>query len=78
MARVAIRNKLVEYFKEKGSILSEAEYAAAEDKPYSVMLVKRSLGTWSNVTRKVTPFLVKQEPVVIPDTPEEPNEDEDE
>lgn len=56
-SRVAIRNKVAAFFKEEGKILTEEEYRAHKNAPYSIMLVKRSLGTWNAVTRKISAFL---------------------
>jgi hypothetical protein len=49
MNKKAILKKLVEYFEEKGSILSPTEYKAADDAPMRYMVAKRAFGSWARM-----------------------------
>lgn len=61
---VAVRRKLAEFFTEHG-VLTEEEYRAAENTPVSVMIAKRTLGTWQTLTRKVVDYMNSLEVSVV-------------
>ena len=48
-----VLKQLADYFAKKGSILSIAEYKAAEDKPMRYMVAKRPFGSWHRMTSMV-------------------------
>ena len=48
-----VLKQLADYFADKGSILSVAEYKAAEDKPMRYMVAKRPFGSWHRMTSMV-------------------------
>ena len=48
-----VLKQLADYFADKGSLLSVAEYKAAEDKPMRYMVAKRPFGSWSRMTQMV-------------------------
>ena len=48
-----VLKQLADYFADKGSLLSVAEYKAAEDKPMRYMVAKRPFGSWHRMTSMV-------------------------
>ena len=44
-----VLKQLADYFADKGSLLSVAEYKAAEDKPMRYMVAKRPFGSWARM-----------------------------
>ena len=48
-----VLKQLADYFAKKGTILSVAEYKAAEDKPMRYMVAKRPFGSWHRMTSMV-------------------------
>jgi hypothetical protein len=50
LAQIAI---LGPYFKLKGSITPEAQYKVASDAPIKASLIKRTMGTWNWVTKRI-------------------------
>jgi len=48
-----VLKQLADYFADKGSILSVAEYKAAEDKPMRYMVAKRPFGSWHRMSSMV-------------------------
>ena len=48
-----VLKQLADYFADKGSLLSVAEYKAAEDKPMRYMIAKRPFGSWHRMTSMV-------------------------
>ena len=48
-----VLKQLADYFADKGSILSVAEYKAAEDKPMRYMVAKRPFGSWHRMISMV-------------------------
>ena len=55
-----VLKQLADYFAKKGSILSIAEYKAAEDKPMRYMVAKRPFGSWHRMTSMVKNNLPEQ------------------
>lgn len=55
------RTKLVEdlkaYFNSKGKFLSYQEYILAEDAPFRIQVIKRSIGSWARVENMVGEIL---------------------
>lgn len=49
MNRKTSLQTIVEFFKAKGKIMTQAEYAACTDAPISLNMVKRYWGSWNRV-----------------------------
>ena len=70
MNRKTTLDTLVKFFEDKGKVLTKDEYAACEDKPLDVRMVKRYWGSWNRVmaasARKmvVADVVVAKKPVV--------------
>ena len=53
MNKPAILKQLIEYFQNKGKVLSIDEYKAAADAPMRFMAAKRAFGSWARMTQMV-------------------------
>ena len=53
MNRPQVLKQLMEYFQQKGKILTIDEYKAAEDVPMRFMAAKRAFGSWARMTQMV-------------------------
>ena len=51
MNKPAILKTLIDYFLDKGKILSIEEYKAASDAPMRFMVAKRAFGSWARMTQ---------------------------
>jgi|TARA_B110000908_G_scaffold148241_1_gene180583 hypothetical protein len=53
MNKPAILKTLLEYFLDKGKILSIDEYKAAQDAPMRFMVAKRAFGSWARMSQMI-------------------------
>ena len=53
MNKPAILKTLMEFFLDKGKILSIDEYKAAEDAPMRFAVAKRAFGSWARMTQMI-------------------------
>jgi hypothetical protein len=53
MNKKKILKTLADYFAKKGTMMSPAEYKAAEDAPIRFMVAKRSIGSWARILQMV-------------------------
>ena len=64
-----VLKQLADYFADKGSLLSVAEYKAAEDKPMRYMVAKRPFGSWHRMTSMVKSNFPEQWEAANAETP---------
>jgi hypothetical protein len=64
-----VLKQLADYFADKGSLLSVAEYKAAEDKPMRYMIAKRPFGSWHRMTSMVKSNFPEQWEAANAETP---------
>ena len=53
MNKPAILKTLIDYFLDKGKVLSIEEYKAASDAPMRFMVAKRAFGSWARMTQMI-------------------------
>ena len=64
-----VLKQLADYFADKGSVLSVAEYKAAEDKPMRYMVAKRPFGSWHRMASMVKSNFPEQWEAANAETP---------
>jgi hypothetical protein len=65
MNKPAVLKILVEYFSEKGKILSVPEYKAAEDAPMRFIVAKRAFGSWARMTQMAKKQMLDITPATV-------------
>ena len=66
MNKPAVLKKLVEYFAEKGHVMSTVEYKAADDTPMRFIVAKRAFGSWNRMTQMAEKQLALMAPAPAP------------
>tara|TARA_R110002012_G_scaffold26641_8_gene86240 strand:+ start:3600 stop:3863 length:264 start_codon:yes stop_codon:yes gene_type:complete len=72
MNKPAVLKKLVEYFAEKGHVMSTVEYKAADDTPMRFIVAKRAFGSWNRMTQMAERQLAEMAPAPTPAPAPEP------
>ena len=66
MNKPAVLKKLVEYFAEKGHVMSTVEYKAADDAPMRFIVAKRAFGSWNRMQQMAEKQLALMAPAPAP------------